>query len=310
MKTISVLVPTYNEEGNIDRFIGRLAEMFGQDLPEYDYEILIIDNCSTDGTRAIVESHCAKNPRVKAIYNIKNFGSLRSGFYGLTQTTGDCVVKIAADFQEPIETIPKFVRAWEEGYPIVIGVKHKSKEGKLKFLMRSCYYRLIKKISNVEQIEHFTGFGLYDKSFIDVCRNLHDPYPYFRGIVSEFGGKRKEIEYIQEKRTAGKSKYNFLALYDYGMLGITSYTKILLRLATIAGFIISLLSIVGAVIFAILKFIYWDRYSAGIVPLIILMLLLSSIQLIFIGLMGEYILNINTRVLDRPLVIEEKRINI
>lgn len=200
MKTISILIPTYNEEQNIAPFVYRAKELFQNELKNYNYEIVIIDNCSTDSTPGIIEGLCREDKKVKAIFNVKNFGSLRSGFYGLIHTSGDCVVKIAADFQEPIETIPKMVKEWENGYPIVVGVKHKSKENKLKFMIRSAYYHVIKKYSSVEQIDQFTGFGLYDKSFIDVCRDLDDPYPYFRGIVAELGGKRKEVEYVQEKR--------------------------------------------------------------------------------------------------------------
>lgn len=309
MKTISVLIPTYNEEQNITPFVYQVKDLFRNELKAYDYEILIIDNCSTDGTCKIIEGLCREDKKVKAIFNAKNFGSLRSGFYGLIHTSGDCVVKIAADFQEPIETIPEMVKEWENGYPIVVGVKHKSKENKLKFLLRSTYYRIIKKYSSVEQIDQFTGFGLYDKSFIDVCRDLDDPYPYFRGIVAELGGRRKEVEYVQEKRRTGKSKYNWAALYDYGMLGITTYTKSFLRLATILGFAISVISVIIGIVFLILKLVFWNRYMAGIAPLIIGVFFLNAIELFFIGLLGEYVININTRVLHRPLVVEEKRLN-
>ncbi len=309
MKTISILTPTYNEEGNIAPFVYKIKELFSNELKEYDYEFVIIDNCSTDSTPQIIEGLCREDKRVKAIFNAKNFGSIRSGFYGLTQTSGDCVVKIAADFQEPIETIPKMVKEWENGYPIVVGVKQKSKENKVKFLLRTTYYRIIKKFSSVEQIDQFTGFGLYDKSFIDVCRDSDDPYPYFRGIVAELGGKRKEVEYVQEKRKSGKSKYNLLALYDYGMLGITTYTKAFLRLATIIGFLFAGLSLIAGIVCLILKLIFWDRYAAGIAPIMISMFLLNSVELFFIRLLGEYVLNINTRVIHRPLVVEAKRLN-
>lgn len=309
MKKISILIPTYNEENNIGDFITEIKKLFSTSLINYEREIVIIDNYSTDNTRKIIDDLCSKDKTIKAIYNIRNFGSIRSGFYGLKQTSGDCVVKIAADFQEPIEVIPEMVKKWEEGYGIVVGVKHKSKENKLKFALRSLYYSIIKKMSDIEQIEHFTGFGLYDKKFIDFCKELNDPYPYFRGIVSEFGGKYAEVEYVQAKRKSGKSKYNFFALYDYGMLGITSYTKMLLRLATFIGFIVAGLCMVIGIIFLIYKLLYWDSFATGVAPLLIGLFFLNALQMIFIGILGEYVLNINTRVLNRPLVAEEKRIN-
>lgn len=309
MKKISILIPTYNEEKNITPFVKELLQLFSAELCDYSPEIIIIDNCSTDSTRLRIEELCSTDKNVKAIFNIRNFGSIRSGFYGLKQTTGECVIKIAADFQEPISIIPEMVKKWEEGSRIVVGVKHKSKENKIKFLMRSMYYSAIKKLSEIEQIDQFTGFGLYDKEFINFCKQLKDPYPYFRGIVSEFGGKYAEVEYVQAQRKSGKSKYNFFRLYDYGMLGITCYTKMLLRIATFIGFGAAFVSIIVAIVFLIYKLIKWNSFVTGMAPLIIGLFFLSALQLMFIGLLGEYILNINTRVIDRPLVLEEKRIN-
>lgn len=309
MKTISILIPTCNEKENITPFVYRIKELFKNELSSYCYEILIIDNYSTDGTRSIIENLCKEDKRVKAIFNVKNFGSIRSGFYGLTKTTGDCVVKIAADFQEPIETIPEMVREWENGYLVVAGVKHKSKEGKLKFWVRSFYYRLIAKYSSVEQIDQFTGFGLYDKQFIDVCRELDDPYPYFRGIVAELGGKRTEVEYVQNERKSGKSKYNFPSLYNYAMLGITTYTRAFLRIATIIGVAMTSLSFIVGIIWLILNGLFGWGGSLGTGAIIFIMLILNGIELFFIGIMGEYVMNINTHVLHRPLVVEETRLN-
>ena len=309
MKKISLMVATYNEVNNIGPMCEALCALFQDKLKNYDYEIVIIDNNSTDGTRDKIRLLCHQNPKIKAILNVKNFGALRSAYYGLIHTTGDCAIKLAADFQDPIEMIPQFVEEWEKGYQIVIGVKTASKESKIRYFLRSCYYKLIKKFSDVEQIEHFTGFGLYDRKFLKVCQELDDPIPYFRGIVAELGGERKEIAYTQPKRRSGKSKFNWYALYDTGMLGITSYTKIFLRLATMAGFLLSIISLCAAVVFLILKLIFWSHFPTGIAPILISLFFLSAIQLFFIGLLGEYILNINTRVLHRPLVVEAERLN-
>ncbi len=309
MKKISLLVATYNEVDNIEPMCLGLMDLFRNQLKSYDYEIVVIDNDSTDGTRDKIRLLCNEYDKIKAIFNVKNFGALKSAYYGLVNTTGDCAVKLAADFQDPIELIPQFVEEWEKGYQIVIGIKSKSKENKIKYFLRKCYYKFIKKFSDVEQIEQFTGFGLYDRSFLDVCATLDDPMPYFRGIVAELGGKRKEIEYTQPLRRSGKSKFNFFVLYDTAMLGITSYTKVILRMATIIGFVCAGLTFVGAIVFLVLKLIFWDRYATGVAPMLISLFLLNSIQLVFIGILGEYILNINTRILKRPLVVEEERIN-
>lgn len=309
MKKISLLVATYNEVDNIEDMCLGLMKLFEEKLTAYDYEIVVIDNCSNDGTRDKIRLLCNKYPKIKAILNVKNFGAAKSAYYGLLNTTGDCAIKLAADFQDPIELIPQFIEEWENGYQIVIGIKSKSEESKIKYFMRGVYYKIIKKFSDVEQIEQYTGFGLYDRSFLDVCEKLDDSFPYFRGIVAELGGKRKEIEYTQPKRKKGKSKYKFYTLYDTAMLGITSYTKILLRIATIIGFICAGLSFLGAIVFLVLKLMFWYHYPTGVAPMMISLFLLSSIQLFFIGILGEYILNINTRIMKRPLVVEEERIN-
>ena len=308
MKKISVMVPCYNEEENVvplsEAIINQLEK-----LEKYDYEILFIDNYSSDNTRKLLERLCAKNNKIKAIFNAKNFGQFNSPYYGMCQTTGDCTISMCCDFQDPVEMIPKFVAEWENGYKIVCGIKTTSKENKVMYFFRSCYYKMIKKMSDVEQIEHFTGFGLYDKSFIDVLRNLRDPTPFLRGIVAELGFNRKDIEYEQAKRRAGKTSNNFYKLYDAAMLSFTSYTKIGLRLATIGGFVLSGISIVVALVYLILKLIHWNTFAAGMAPIVIGVFFFGSVQLFFIGLVGEYIMNMNTRIMNRPLVIEEKRIN-
>jgi len=303
------MVPTYNEEENVELMYEALCKMFATDLPNYNYEILFIDNKSKDNTRKLIRKICQKDKNVKAIFNAQNFGQFNSPYYGLISTTGDCTISVAADFQDPVEMIPKFVKEWEQGYKIVIGIKIKSEESKIVYALRSLYYKLIKKYSEVEQIEHFTGFGLYDKDFIEVLRNLEDPNPYLRGIVAELGYERKEIPFVQPKRERGKSSNNWYKLYDAGMLGITSYTKIGLRLATILGFIISFISILIALVYLILKICNWQNFQAGMAPLLIGVFMLGGIQIFFIGFLGEYILNINQRIMHRPLVVVEEKLN-
>ena len=309
MKKISLLIPTYNEEDNVLLLVESIVNEFKNNLSKYNYEIVFIDNNSTDRTQEVIESICKKNKRVKAIFNTRNFGQFNSPFYGMLQTSGDATITMCADFQDPVDMIHKFVEEWEKGYKIVIGIKDNSKESKIMYFVRSCYYKLIKKVSSVDQIEHFTGFGLYDKKFIDILRDLNDTEPYLRGIVAELGFKRKEIPYTQEKRVRGKTKNNWYTLYDAGMLGITSYSKALMRIATILGFVFSIICLIISLVYFILKLLYWDSFPIGVVPILIGVFFLGSIQLFFIGLLGEYMININRRVMRRPLVIEEKRIN-
>lgn len=308
-KLISVLVPTYNEEENVVPLSEAITQEFQKNLPQYEYEIVFIDNNSIDTTRAKIRELCNQNPNIRAIFNAKNFGQFNSPYYGLLQTHGDCTILMCADFQDPISMIPVLVREWEAGNKIVVGIKSKSKENKIMYFLRSCYYKLIKKMSSVEQIEHFTGFGLYDSEFIEVLKGLDDPTPFLRGIVAELGYKRKDIEYQQEKRRAGKTHNNWYSLYDAAMLSFTSYTKVGMRIATILGFILSGASIVVALIYLIMKLVFWDRFVAGMTPILLGIFVFGSIQLFFIGLLGEYIMNINSRVTHRPLVIEEERVN-
>lgn len=308
-KTVSVLIPTYNEQENVVPLAEALVSMFTSDLPEYNYEIVFIDNDSKDDTRKLLRELCAKDDSIKAIFNAKNFGQFNSPYYGLQQTTGDCVILVCADFQDPIDMLPKFVHEWENGYKIVIGKKTTSRENKLMYLIRSIYYRALRKMSEVEQIEHFTGFGLYDRSFIDVLVDLKDPTPFLRGIVAELGWKRKEIPYEQQKRRAGKTKNNFYRLYDAAMLSFTSYTKIGLRLATFLGFGVACLSFAIAIFYVVIKFMHWSEYDMGMASIAVGLFFLGAVQLIFIGLIGEYILSMNQRIMNRPLVIEEERIN-
>lgn len=308
-KKVSILIPCYNEEENVGPMSEAIVNLFSSDLTQYDYELIFIDNNSSDKTRNILRGICSKNPKVKAIFNVKNFGQFNSPYYGMLQTTGDCTIEMVCDFQDPIELIPQYLEAWEEGYKIVIGIKTSSKENPIMYQLRGLYYKIIRKFSDVEQIEHFTGSGLYDKSFIEILRNLNDPTPFLRGIVAEFGYKRKEIPYEQPQRRAGKTHNNFSKLYDAAMLSITSYTKAGLRICTFLGIICGVVSIIIGLIYLILKLMYWNNFAPGMAPVLIGMFFLGAIQLLFIGFIGEYILSINQRVMNRPLVIEEERIN-
>ena len=309
MKTISVVIPCYNEEENVGPITEAVKQVFREQLPGYDYELLLIDNDSQDHTRDRIRDLCAADPKIRAIFNAKNFGQFNSPYYAMLQSSGDATILMAADFQDPPEMIAKYVHAWEEGYRIAIGIKKHSEENPLMYHMRSTYYKWIKRLSDVEQIEHFTGFGLYDRTFIDVLRKLDDPTPFLRGIVAELGFRRKEIPYDQPKRRAGKTSNNFYRLYDAAMLSVTSYTKFGLRLATFIGAITMIFSFIIAAAYLVMKLIWWDRFQAGLAPLLIGMLFLGAVIIFFIGMMGEYVLTINQRVMRRPLVVEEERVN-
>lgn len=309
MKKVSILIPCYNEEKNVVPMSQAIVNLFTNELTQYDYELLFIDNDSSDNTRPLLRQICAANPKIKAIFNAKNFGQFNSPYYGILQTTGDCTISMVCDFQDPIELIPQYLEEWENGYKIVIGIKSSSKENPIMYHLRSFYYRIIKKFSDTEQIEHFTGSGLYDKEFVQVLRDLKDPTPFLRGIVAELGYKRKEIEYEQPQRRAGKTHNNFMSLYDAAMLSFTSYTKIGLRLATFLGVGCGIISFIIGVFYLIAKLIWWNNFSAGIAPITIGMFFLGSVQLFFLGFLGEYIMSINQRVMNRPLVVEEERIN-
>lgn len=308
-KIITVVIPTYNEQENVYCIYQRIVDVFSSELNEYELEIMFIDNYSTDSTREMIAELAEKDKRVRAIFNAKNFGFSRSTFYGLTQAMGDCAILIFADMQDPPELIPKFVHQWCNGYKIVIGIKNSSEENKIIYLLRKCYYSVLKKISEVDHIKQFDGFGLYDRSFIEVLKKLDDPLPYLRGIVAELGPRRADIPYRQEKRRFGKSHFNFFKLYDLAMLGITSYSKIVMRIATFLGFALAVISFLIATGTFIYKIFNWESFPVGNAAISIGVFFFGAVQLFFVGLLGEYILNINTRVLHRPLVIEERRIN-
>lgn len=309
MKKISVLIPCYNEEENVIPMSEAVREQFQAHLPGYDWELVFIDNFSTDTTREKLEQICAGDRHIKAIFNAKNFGQFNSPFYGMCQTTGDCTISMCCDFQDPVELIPRLVHEWENGYKIVCAIKTASKENPFVRLLRTMYYKAIRKMSPVEQIEHFTGTGLYDKDFIEILRNLDDSTPFLRGIVAEMGFRRKDITYEQQERRAGTSHNNWYTLYDAAMLSFTSYTKIGMRLAVFIGFFISICSFLIAIVYTVIKLTHWNSFPAGNAPILIGVFLLGGIQIFFIGLLGEYIMSMHTRIMHRPLVIEERRIN-
>lgn len=306
---VSVVIPTFNEEESIQYAFDRVSAVMNPLLVKYDYEIIFIDNCSTDRTRNLIETMCENHEKVKAIFNSRNFGFSRSTFYGITQAKGDCVILLFCDMQDPPELIPKFLEEWENGYKIVAGIKNKSKEFSIKYLFRKLFYKFIKTISDIEHISQFTGFGLYDASFVNTLRALDDSLPYLRGIVAELGPKRKDVYYQQEKRRHGKSNFNFLKLYDVAMLGITSYSKTLARVATMLGVLLSIVCMIIVVVTVIMHVANIRDFQIGMAAVMVGVFTIGSVQLLFLGLIGEYILNINQRVMRRPLVVEERRIN-
>lgn len=311
MKKITVLVPCYNEVENVEPLSSAVINLFESDetLKKYDFNMLFIDNCSTDGTREKLEEICAREPRVTCIFNAKNFGQFNSPFHAMCEAKCDALISMCCDFQDPIEMLPKFVREWENGYKIVCGIKSTSKEGKIMYGLRSLYYKMIKKFSDVEQIEHFTGFGLYDDSFLEVLRNLNDPTPFLRGIVAELGFKRKELEYEQQERRAGKTHNNYKSLFDAAMLSATSYTKVGVRMAVVMGAFLTCVNIFLALAYLITAIFVSILWSLWIIPILISIFLVGSVLMFFIGFVGEYVVSVSKRVTNRPLVVEEKRLN-
>lgn len=309
MKKISVLIPTYNEEENVERIYQRVTELFHKALPQYDYEILYIDNKSVDHTRDILEELCKRDKKVKCIFNIHNFNFYHSFFYGLTQSDGDATFFLCADMQDPPELLPNFVREWENGTTAVIGIKQGGKEPLLYRILRKIYYWAICLLADSRQIANFNGYGLYDRSFIEVIRQLDEHEPFIKGIVATYAASIKEIPYQQDKRTAGKGTTNFFRMYDYAMIGITSTSKIILRLCTFIGFILAIVSLCLAIVTIVTKILNWNSFQMGIAAMTTGMFFLGSVQLFFLGILGEYIMAINTKTSRQPLVVEEKRIN-
>lgn len=308
MKLISVVSPCYNEEENVEELYRQVKEVF-KDLPAYTYEHIFIDNASKDKTVEILKEIAKADKNVKIIVNSRNFGHIKSPYYGLLQSNGEASILLVSDLQDPPSMIYEFIRMWENGNKIVLGVKTQSKESPGMFLIRKLYYELINRLSEIELTKNNTGFGLYDRQIIDILRSINDPYPYFRGLVSEIGFDSAKIEYTQPARKRGFTKNNFYTLYDIAMLGITNHSKVPLRLATMIGFVMSAVSLVMSIAYFIAKLILWEKYTLGLASLIIGMFFFSSVQLFFIGIIGEYIGSIHTQVLNRKLVIEKERIN-
>ena len=310
-KHISVLTPCYNEKDNVGPLAKAVAKVF-EKMPQYTYEHIFIDNDSSDNTVEILREIATNDNNVKIILNARNFGHIRSPFYGMLQCKGDAVISLVSDFQDPPELIEDFLKKWEEGYKIVIGVKNKSKENPLMFAIRKSFYNLLSKASEgsgESPVKNFTGFGLYDQQFISVLRTLEDPYPYFRGLITELGFNRFEVPYTQPQRASGKTKNNFFTLYDMAMLGFTNHSKLPLRLSAFIGFFSAVISFLVALGYFIYKLIFWDNFQVGMAPLVIGVFFFSSVQLFFIGIIGEYIGAIHTQIRKRPLVIEKERIN-
>ena len=308
MPFISLVTPCFNEEGNVVELYQQIRAAM-ECLPGYTYELIFIDNASQDGTVPILRKLASQDKRVKVILNMRNFGHIRSPCHAILQARGDAVIALASDLQDPPALIPEYVKKWEEGYPVVIGVKEKSEETPVFYLLRSLYYRALTSLSDVPLIEHFTGFGLYDRQVIETVRRLEDPYPYFRGLIAELGYKRAVIQYTQPRRKRGITKNNFYTLYDMAMLGMTSHSRVPLRLATMLGFVSSLLSLLVAMFYLVYKLVFWQSFTLGLAPLVVGVFFFSSVQLFFLGIVGEYVSAIHTQILKRPLVIEEERIN-
>jgi glycosyltransferase involved in cell wall biosynthesis len=307
-KKISIVSGCFNEAGNVEELVARVTKAM-QSLSGYDYEQIIIDNASTDGTQDILRKLAAENPRLKVILNARNFGHIRSPYYGMMQAGGDAVIYLASDLQEPPELIPEFVRKWEQGAKAVVAIKDSSDESPLFFAVRRLYYRLVEGLAETRTIQNFTGFGLYDRVIMDYCRSLSDPYPYFRGLIAEIGLPVERVSYHQPQRTRGFTKNNLYTLYDMAMLGITNFSKVPLRLAAMLGFLTAILSLLVALIYLIYKLVFWYSLPVGTAPLLIGLFFFASVQLFFIGILGEYIGAIHTQVLKRPLVVEKERIN-
>lgn len=305
---ISIVTPCFNEKANIEELAFRIRTTM-EAMGRYDYEHIFIDNNSNDGTAEAIKNLISKDPHIRLIINCRNFGPIRSPAYALFQTKGQAVISLASDLQDPPELITEFVKHWESGFKVVIGVKPESRESALMFTLRRLYYIGLEKISEAPLIQNFTGFGLYDREVINRFEALRDPYPYFRGLIAEFGYPRVEIPFEQPKRKRGISKLNSYALYDAAMLGITSHSKLPLRLATMGGFALSIVSLLVALGYGIAKLLFWNSFTLGVAPVIVGLFFFGSVQLFFIGLLGEYIGTIHTQIMKRPLVIEKERIN-
>ncbi len=310
-KLISIVSSAYNEQDNIEELCKQVKQVCMQLQEKYEYEQILLDNGSTDNTAQKLKELAQQDKHIKVIINTRNFGHIRSPYYGILQAKGDIVILIASDLQEPISLIPKFIEQWEHGYKVVLGQKISSKENKIMFLLRTCYYKLLNLFndSGTKLLEHCTGFGLYDKEVIDKLRTLNEPYPYLRGLICELGYNLTCIQFCQDKRKKGITKNNLYTLYDMAMLAFTNYSKVPLRIAVICGFILSVLSFCLAIFYLIFKLLFWYNLPIGIAPVLISIFFFFSVQLFFIGILGEYLNTILNQVQNRPLVIEKERIN-
>lgn len=307
-KLISIVTPCFNEEENVEELHRQIAQIMAE-LPEYDFEHIYIDNASTDGTVPILRRLAAADKRVKVILNARNFGHIRSPYHAILQAHGDAVITLASDFQEPPYLIKEFIKKWAEGYKIVMGVKSRSQESWPMFSIRTTYYRMLNRLADIRLVENFTGFGLYDRQVVEILRKIDDPYPYFRGLIADIGFEAAKIEFLQPTRRRGITKNNFYTLFDMAMLGFTNNTKIPLRLATMLGFLISVLSFIVGLFYLIYKLINWQNFEVGLAPLVVGLFFIGGVLLLFLGILGEYVGAIYTQVLHRPLVIEKERIN-
>ncbi|HEY5958901.1 MAG TPA: glycosyltransferase family 2 protein [Polyangiaceae bacterium] len=309
MRRVTIMMPCYNEEGNVRELHRRVSDVVAGLSDRFEFDFIFIDNASTDGTAAILRELAATDRRVKVIINARNFGHIRSPHHAILQAEGDAVICMASDLQDPPELIPDFIAKWEEGYRVVVGVKAKSEESFLFYWLRTMYYKALRRLSDIELIEHFTGFGLYDRRVVQVLRTLDDPYPYFRGLIADLGFRNAKIKFTQPLRKRGITKNNFYTLFDMAMLGFTSHSKLPLRLATFIGFISGLLSFLVGVFYLGYKLANWNGFVVGLAPLVIGLFFFASIQLVFLGIVGEYVGAIHTQVQKRPLVVEAERIN-
>ena len=309
MKTITILSPTYNEVENIPELLNRVWAAVEPFKDRYKFEYLFIDNDSTDGTQDLLRKLAAADKRLKLIFNVRNFGHIRSPYHGLLQTQGDATIALAADLQDPPELIPQYIAKWEEGFKIALAVKNESEESPLFFVVRKCYYELVSRLSQVKLLKNVTGAGLYDRQVIDLLRAMDDQEPYVRGLICDLGFPIAQIPFVQPVRKRGLTKNNFYTLYDLAMLGITGFSKVPLRLATMLGFMGSVACLVFGVAYLLYKLLFWSNFSVGVAPMVIGFFFFGSVQLFFIGVLGEYIGSIHTQVRKRPLVVEKERIN-
>lgn len=306
-KLISIVTPCYNEEANIDELYLRIVEVMSR--LDYDYEHIFIDNCSNDDSVSKLRGLAAKDTRVKLILNARNFGHIRSPYHALLQARGDAAVLIASDLQDPPEMIEEFVKKWEDGFKTVMAVKPESEESRLMFIARRAYYRFVTRISEVPLVQNATGAGLFDRAVLNILKKIDDPYPYFRGLLCEIGFPIATVPFKQPRRLRGITSNNFYTLYDIAMLGITNHSKVPLRLMVMGGAVLAGLSLLAAFVFLIAKLVFWDSFQIGIAPLLISLFFFSSVQILFLGMLGEYLGSVHTKLRNMPLVVEAERVN-